>query len=70
MTKRVKRKDFAEIFLPYTNQGKQIWVINRVKQLPYEIVQIAMRLAALNCINLIKGLATSGRYGLEQRILG
>jgi len=45
VTKWLKRKDFEEIFLTLTTKGKQIYAINRVKQLPYEIVQMALRLA-------------------------
>jgi len=39
MTKWIKRKDFEKTFLPLTSKGKQIWVISKVKQLPYEVVQ-------------------------------
>ncbi|MCK5208928.1 MAG: hypothetical protein KAQ79_12930, partial [Cyclobacteriaceae bacterium] len=42
------------LFLPYKDNGKQIWVISRVKQLPGEIVNMALRLAELDFINYIR----------------
>jgi len=51
MTKWLKRKDFTKTFLPLTSKGKQIHVIGRVKQLPYEIVEMALRLSDLDFIN-------------------
>ncbi|MGC9355884.1 MAG: hypothetical protein ACP5D9_18700 [Mariniphaga sp.] len=50
MTKWLKRKDFEQTFLPLTSKGKQIHVIARVKQLPPEIVEMALRLADLDFI--------------------
>ncbi|HED05459.1 MAG TPA: hypothetical protein ENI61_02100 [Ignavibacteria bacterium] len=54
MGKWVKKQEFEKLFLPYKNSGKQIWVINRVKQLPDEIVKMAIRLAELDFINYIR----------------
>jgi len=54
MGKWVKKQEFEKLFLPYKNSGKQIWVINRVKQLPDEIVKMAVRLAELDFINYIR----------------
>jgi hypothetical protein len=54
MTKWLQRKDFNEKFLPLTSKGKQIHVISRVKQLPYEIVEMVFRLADLDFIKYIK----------------
>ena len=54
MNKWLKRKDFEKTFLPLTSKGKQIWVIGRVKQLPYEIVEMALRLGDLDFINYIR----------------
>ncbi len=54
MTKWLKRKDFEETFLPLTSKGKQIWVISKVKQLPYEIVEMALRLADLDFIKYVR----------------
>jgi hypothetical protein len=54
MTKWLKRKDFEGIFLPLASKGKQIHVISRVKQLPYEIVEMALRLADLDFITYIR----------------
>jgi hypothetical protein len=51
---RLKRKKFTEVFLPFINNGKQIWVINRVSQLPDEIVQMTLRLADLDFIKYIR----------------
>ncbi len=54
MTKWIKRKDFEKTFLPLTSKGKQIWVISRVKQLPYEIVEMTLRLADLDFIKYVR----------------
>ena len=54
MTKWLKRKDFEKTFLPLTSKGKQIWVISRVKKLPYEIVEMALRLADLDFIKYVR----------------
>ncbi|MGM0582913.1 MAG: hypothetical protein ACQETL_19710 [Bacteroidota bacterium] len=54
MTKWLKRKEFTDIFLPFTNQGKQIWVVTRVKKLPPVIVQMAVNLADLDFIKYIR----------------
>jgi hypothetical protein len=50
----IKRKEFERLFLTYNDSGKQIWVITRVKKLPKEIVEMAIRLADLNFINYIR----------------
>lgn len=54
MTKWIKRKDFEKTFLPLTSKGKQIWVISRVNQLPYEIIEMALRLADLDFIKYVR----------------
>lgn len=54
MTKWLKRKDFEETFLSLITKGKQIHVIGRVKQLPYEIVEMALRLAELDFIKYVR----------------
>ena len=54
MTKWIKRKDFEKTFLPLTSKGKQIWVISKVKQLPYEIIEMALRLADLEFIKYVR----------------
>lgn len=54
MTKWIIRKDFEKTFLPLTSKGKQIWVISKVKQLPYEIIEMALRLADLEFIKYIR----------------
>lgn len=54
MRKWVKKQEFEKLFLPYKDKGKQIWVINRVKKLPDEIVNMAIRLAELDFINYIR----------------
>lgn len=50
----MKRKDFNKQFLPFNEKGKQIWVINRVKELPVEIVNMAIRLAELDFIHYVR----------------
>lgn len=54
MTEWIRRNDFEETFLPLTSKGKQVHVISRVKQLRYEIVAIALRLADLDFIKYIR----------------
>ena len=54
MNKLMKRKDFNKQFLPFNEKGKQIWVINRVKELPVEIVNMAIRLAELDFIHYVR----------------
>jgi len=50
----VKKKEFEKLFFPFNNTRKQIWVITRVKQLPIEIVNMAIRLAELDFIKYIR----------------
>lgn len=54
MNKLIKRKDFNKQFLPFNEKGKQIWVINRVKELPVEIVNMAIKLAELDFIHYVR----------------
>ena len=54
MKKWVVRKKFETIFLPYNKRGVQIWVITRVKKLPIEIINMAIRLADLEFIKYIR----------------
>jgi len=48
------RKELEQLFLPYNEKGKQIWVITKVKKLPGEIVNMALRLAELDFISYIR----------------
>lgn len=50
----MKRKEFNKVFLPYNESGTQIWVITRVKELPDEIVQMAVNLAKLDFIKYVR----------------
>lgn len=54
MRKRIKRKEFEKLFLSFDENGKQIWVISRVKVLPFEIVNMALKLAELDFLNYIR----------------
>ena len=47
------RKEFENLFLPFNESGKQIWVIGKVKELPLPIINIALNLASLAFINFI-----------------
>jgi hypothetical protein len=51
---KIKRKEFEKEFLIYNKSGKQIWVINKVKELPTEIVTMAKNLADLEFIIFIR----------------
>jgi len=50
----VKRKVFEKQFAAFNENGKQIWVITRVKELPKPIVNMALNLAALDFIKYIR----------------
>ncbi len=50
----IKRKEFEKLFFKYNDIGKQIWVITRIKELPVEILNMAIRLAELDFINYIR----------------
>ena len=54
MNKWIKRKGFENIFAPFNDNGIQIWVISRVKKLPAEIVNMAVRLAKLDFIRYVR----------------
>lgn len=54
MSKLVKRKEFERQFLSFNENRKQIWVISRVKELPFEIVHMALKLAELDFIKFIR----------------
>ena len=50
----IVRKEFEKIFAPYNKKGVQIWVITRVKRLPVEIIEMAIRLADLEFIKFVR----------------
>lgn len=54
MKKCILRKEFEKVFVPYNQKGKQIWVIARVKRLPVEIIEMAVRLADLEFIKYVR----------------
>lgn len=54
MNKWIKRKEFENIFAPFNANGTQIWVISRIKKLPVEIVNMAVRLAKLDFIKYVR----------------
>ena len=54
MSKRIKRKEFDSLFATKNAEGKNIWVIHRVKELPSEVIEMALRLSSLDFINHIR----------------
>jgi hypothetical protein len=50
----MKRKEFEKEFLIYNENGKQVWVITKVKELPIEIVTMAKNLADLDFLKFIR----------------
>jgi hypothetical protein len=54
MKKWLIKKEFNSLFLPYSADGKQIWVITRIKRLPIEIVHMAINLAELDFIKYVR----------------
>lgn len=61
--KTLKRKEFEALFLPYLQPGTQIWVINKIKELPIEVIRFASNLAELDFIKFVRidshGIAAS-----------
>jgi hypothetical protein len=49
----LKRKEFEKQFLPFNENGKQIWAITKVKELPIPIIHMALNLAELDFIKYI-----------------
>lgn len=54
MTKWIKRKEFENLFLPFNESGKQVWIIGRVKELPLPIVNMALNLVTLDFIKYVR----------------
>jgi hypothetical protein len=52
--KMIKRKEFEALFLPHIQSGTQIWVINKIKELPIEVIQFALNLADLEFIKYVR----------------
>jgi hypothetical protein len=50
----MKRKEFEKEFLTYNENGKQFWVITKVKELPTEIIAMAKNLADLDFIKYVR----------------
>jgi len=50
----MKRKEFEKEFFTYNENGKQVWVITKVKELPIEIVTMAKNLADLDFLKFIR----------------
>jgi len=49
----LKRKEFEKLFLPFNENGKQIWAITKVKEMPKPIIQMALNLAESDFIKYI-----------------
>lgn len=54
MVQWIKRKEFEKTFASFNDEGTQIWVIARVKILPAEMVNMAVRLANLDFIKYVR----------------
>jgi len=54
MKKWTVRKEFEKEFAQFNKSGTQIWVITRVKKLPIEVINMAVRLADLEFINYVR----------------
>ena len=50
----IKRKEFESLFATVNAGGKNIWVIIRVKELPSEVIEMALRLSSLDFIKHIR----------------
>ena len=54
MGKMVKRKDFDKVFSEFAIGNKEIWAITKIKELPQDIIELAIRLASLDFINYVR----------------
>lgn len=54
MNKLIQRKEVENQLLPIITNGKHIWIIHRVKELPIEILNVAINLSTLDFIKYIK----------------
>ncbi|MDA3927644.1 MAG: hypothetical protein PF541_01705 [Prolixibacteraceae bacterium] len=54
MQKWINRKEFKNYFTHKNHSGTNIWVVSKVKKLPVEIVDMAIRLADLDFINYVR----------------
>jgi hypothetical protein len=54
MSKIIKRKEFEKVFLDFATKNKEIWAINKIKELSQDIFEIAIRLASLDFINYVR----------------
>jgi hypothetical protein len=50
----LNKEEFEELFIPYNERGKQIWVITRIERLHIEIVKMALSLAKLDFIKYVR----------------
>ena len=50
----IKRKEFDTMFSPIIQNGTDIWAIHRLKELPVEIINMAIRLSTLDFIKYVK----------------
>jgi hypothetical protein len=50
----MKRKEFEQVFIPYNENGKEIWITSRVRDLPEVAVTIACNLLSLDFINYVR----------------
>ena len=53
-TNWIKRKEFDSLFATVNAGGKNVWVIHRVKELPSEVIEMALRLSSLDFIKHIR----------------
>ncbi len=52
--KFICRKEIEILLLPLNQNGNQVWCLNRVTELPKEIINIATRLSGLNFLTFIR----------------
>lgn len=50
----MNREKFEKVFFQFNESGTQVWVVTRVKELPDEIVQMAVNLAQLEFIKYVR----------------
>lgn len=48
------RKDAESAFAKLNENGKSVWMIHKIKDIPTEMLNVAFRLAALDCIKFVR----------------
>ena len=50
----IMRKDAEQAFVKFNKNGKNVWMIHKIKNIPIELFDVAFRLAALDFIKFVR----------------